>query len=74
MDTILQSVRAILQTTPARWLNLTESVAVDLLVQPPAPGEWSAVECLQHLVDAERWVFPARVRFARRPGLPGIRS
>lgn len=63
MDTILQSVRAILEITPTRWLNLTESVAVDLLVQPPAPGEWSAVECLQHLVDAERWVFPARVRF-----------
>ena len=62
MDTILQSVRAILQITPARWLNLTESVAADLLVQPPAPGEWSAVECLQHLVDTERWVFPARVR------------
>lgn len=63
MDTILQSVRTILQITPARWLNLTESVAADLLVQPPAPGEWSAMDCLQHLVDAERWVFPARVRF-----------
>ena len=62
MDTILQSVRSILEITPTRWLNLTESVATDLLVQPPAPGEWSAVDCLQHLVDAERWVFPARVR------------
>jgi hypothetical protein len=27
----------------------------------PAPGEWSAVECLQHLVEAEREVFPVRV-------------
>lgn len=29
---------------------------------PAAPGEWSAADCLQHLVDTERWVFPARVR------------
>lgn len=62
MDTILLSVRSILQITPARWLNLTEGAAVDLLLQSPAPGQWSAVECLQHLVDTERWVFPTRVQ------------
>ena len=63
MDTILPSIRSILQSTSARWLNLTERVAPDLLARPPAPGEWSALACLQHLVDTERWVFPARVRF-----------
>lgn len=46
---------------PARWLSLTETFPAELLSEPPAPGEWSAVECLQHLVDTERWVFPARV-------------
>lgn len=28
---------------------------------PPAPGEWSALECLAHLVEVEREVFPVRV-------------
>jgi hypothetical protein len=26
-------------------------------------GEWSALQCLQHLVDTERWVFPRRVGY-----------
>jgi hypothetical protein len=28
----------------------------------PAPSEWSALECLQHLVEAERSVFPVRIK------------
>jgi len=63
MDSIVQSVWAVLTTTPKRWLNVAEDIPADLLSRPPAPGEWSALECLQHLVDTERWVFPARVRF-----------
>ncbi|MFZ2362410.1 MAG: DinB family protein [Anaerolineae bacterium] len=61
MDNILQSVRAILVTTPERWLSLTTNLSAEMLALPPAPSEWSALECLQHLVDTERWVFPARV-------------
>lgn len=30
---------------------------------PPSPGEWSARECLQHLVDIERMVFPLCVGY-----------
>jgi hypothetical protein len=30
--------------------------------RPPTAGEWSGLECLQHLVDTERWVFPVRVK------------
>ncbi len=45
-----------------RWLALTETVPVDLLTRPPAPGEWSALDCLRHLLDTERLVFPPRVR------------
>jgi hypothetical protein len=63
MDTIIPSVRSILAATPERWLSLTATVPADLLARPPAPGEWSALECLQHLVDTERWVFPARVGY-----------
>ena len=61
MDNILMWLRPILTTTSTRWMNLVEALPAGLLSQPPAPGEWSALECLQHLVDAERWVFPARV-------------
>jgi uncharacterized damage-inducible protein DinB len=52
----------VLATTPARWLSLTESLPDDLLTRPPAPGHWSARECLSHLLDAERDIFPVRVR------------
>lgn len=62
MDNILQAAAAVLQTTPTRWLNLTQSLAAGLLAQPPAPGEWPALACLQHLLDTERWVFPVRVK------------
>ncbi len=62
MNDILKASGAILQTTPLRWTTFTQSVSASLLRLPPAPGEWSAADCLQHLVDTERWVFPARVR------------
>jgi hypothetical protein len=62
MEPMLPAVRAVLQTTPARWLSLTEAASEELLRMPPAPGEWSAVECLRHLRDAERDVFAIRLR------------
>jgi DinB family protein len=62
MENILVTARAVLTATPARWINLTETLPNELLARPPAASEWSAVECLQHLVDAERSVFPVRVR------------
>ena len=62
MNDLLVRVTAILSTTPARWLNLTETLPVELLTRPPAPKEWSALECLLHLLDTEQWVFPPRVQ------------
>ncbi len=53
MDELLIRVRAILATTPARWINLAETLPLSVLAQSPAPGQWSAIECLQHLVDTE---------------------
>lgn len=61
MESILTWSYAVLEITPARWAELTAKLPADLLTRPPAGGEWSAVDCLQHLVDTERWVFPARV-------------
>jgi hypothetical protein len=62
MDNLLHSVQAVLASTPARWLNLTETLPVELLTRPPASGEWSALACLQHLLDAEEMVFPVRMQ------------
>jgi hypothetical protein len=62
MNQFLPRVRAVLATTAPRWLNLTETLPDDLLRRPAAPGEWSAVECLRHLRDAERDVFLLRTR------------
>lgn len=62
MFDVLKDSYTVLQTTPLRWSNLTRYLSDELLATHPAPGEWSALDCLQHLVDTERWVFPTRVK------------
>lgn len=62
MSNQLEIVKTILSTTAVRWLNLTEILPVDLLARTPVPGEWSALDCLCHLLDAEQWVFPVRMQ------------
>ena len=61
MENILSWVKTVLTTTPTRWANLVETLPNELVTQPPAAKEWSAAECLQHLVDTES-VFPVRIR------------
>ncbi len=61
MDNILHITRQVLTTTPARWQSLTSALPAELLKRPPKEGEWSALECLQHLIDTERGVFPVRI-------------
>jgi hypothetical protein len=41
---------------------MARNIPRELLFAPPVPGEWSAMECLNHLLDTERFVFPSRVR------------
>ncbi len=62
MNDILEVARTILQTTPLRWKTLTQNLSNELINLPPAPDEWSAIDCLQHLVDTDRSVFPVRIR------------
>jgi N-glycosidase YbiA len=62
MDDVIDSTRAVLSATPARWRELAKTVPSELLERAPKTGEWSALDCLRHLVDTERWVFPPRVR------------
>jgi DinB superfamily len=58
----LEDISAILSITPDRWKQLTSTVPEPLLHRSPAPGEWSAMDCLAHIVEAERQVFPVRIR------------
>ncbi len=53
---------AILSTTAGRWQSPVETAPEELLQRPTAPGEWSAVDCLNHLLLTERVVFGARLR------------
>ena len=60
MNTLLEDVQAVLSTTPERWQRLVSTLPIDLLTRPPVAGEWSALNCLQHLLDAERLNFTVR--------------
>ena len=62
MNSLLERVRAVLSTTPERWQRLVSTLPLDVLTRPPAAEEWSALNCLQHLLDAERLLFPVRLR------------
>ena len=60
-DNLLEHVQAVLSTTAPRWQRLADMLPIELLARATAPGEWSALKCLQHLLDTEEWVFPGRV-------------
>jgi hypothetical protein len=60
--TTLAQIQSVLSTTPPRWQQLTATLPEDLLTRAPAPGEWSAVECLRHMTDAEQSLWPVRVQ------------
>lgn len=72
MSSLLPRILAILTTTPGRWRILASSVPSDLLFEKPKPGEWSAIECLQHLIDTES-VFQTRLlAFKEGRDFPGF--
>jgi hypothetical protein len=62
LNNLLETVKAVLSTTPARWSSMTEILPENLLTRNPLPNEWSAMDCLCHLLDTERWIFPLRVQ------------
>jgi hypothetical protein len=53
MDDLIFQVRAVISTTPMRWQNMANTIPADLFTRKPAPAEWSALECLQHVIDTE---------------------
>lgn len=62
MRDVLAAASSMLSATPQRWISLAQTAPESLLKREPAPGQWSAQACLGHLLDAERGVFPVRVR------------
>jgi hypothetical protein len=72
MEDLIQSVKAVL-TTPDRWETLTQRLPRSLLARPAAPGEWSAIQCLQHILDTEDQVFTLRIaRILEGRAFPGF--
>ncbi|HVC79590.1 MAG TPA: DinB family protein [Chloroflexota bacterium] len=53
MNDPVDTVRAVLAATPARWITLTAALPADLLARQPIPGEWSPLQCLHHLLATE---------------------
>ncbi len=73
MENRIHWIRSVLRTTPQRWISLAETLPPALLLRAPAPGEWAAADCLRHLVDTERFVFPPRImHLLRGEDFPGF--
>jgi hypothetical protein len=73
MDEFLATLQSMLTTTPARWTEMARTLPASLFTLIPAPGEWSAQECLEHLLDTEEFVFPVRIRaFLAGQDFPGF--
>ena len=66
MIPLVRLALSVLETTPQRWIQLVDKLPPELLQRKPAPKEWSGYDCLQHIVDTERSVFPPRVGFLLR--------
>jgi uncharacterized damage-inducible protein DinB len=59
----INNVKAVFRITPARLKALFQAFPDDLLRREPAPGEWSPIQVLHHLISADR-LFTARTRAA----------
>lgn len=60
MSSPLEKILPVLTITPQRWTSLLSSLSLEQVSRKPAPGEWSAVECLVHILDVEK-VFQIRL-------------
>ena len=62
MNDALDLPMLVVSTTAPRWQALVETVPEELLERSPAAHEWSAADCLRHVLTVERLVIPLRVR------------
>ncbi len=66
MIPLFRLVIPVLETTPQRWVQLASMPPIELFQRKPEPNEWSAYDCLRHIVDTERSVFPVRIGYLLR--------
>ena len=72
MENRFDQIKSILKTTPLRWNSMVQSIPADLLALKPTPVEWSAIECLIHIIDTEK-IFQTRVQaFLEGRDFPGF--
>ncbi|MEO0563928.1 MAG: DinB family protein [Chloroflexota bacterium] len=72
-ENVLTWSKSILVSTPIRWQYLVDNYPPELLSLAPAAGEWSALACLQHMVNVERDSTPVRLRaFLAGTSFPGF--
>ena len=64
MSDVLAQTLSMLRTSVDRWAAIAR-VEPELLARQPAPGEWSAIQALQHVVDTALPIFNARVHAIR---------
>ena len=60
MSDLIAQTLSMLRTSVDRWAAIA-GVDPELLARQPEPGQWSAIQALQHVVDTELAVFNARV-------------
>lgn len=72
MADVIDRLIDILRIDLERWRALASGLDRELLARQPAPGEWSALQCLGHAADTEAQVFASRIRAIRdgQPTLP----
>ncbi len=44
---------SVISTTASRWEQMAREIPVELMCRKPSSAEWSALECLLHMVDTE---------------------
>ena len=65
MDNLLPIANSLLAASSARWQILADMAPASLWTQSPTPDDWSAHQCLHHLIEVEQLVFPMRLRAFR---------
>jgi DinB family protein len=72
MADLVDNLIDILRINAERWRSLAGGLDRELLARQPLPGEWSALQCINHAADTEAQVFAARIRAIKdgRPSLP----
>ncbi len=50
---MLNQIIPILESTPQRWARMLGDYPAELTGRKPAPSEWSAVECIVHMLESE---------------------